>query len=82
LFFRSLLFIADKIKSLSLQEPEPREITKSDTDCFPLTPDRDGLAGETQLRHVSSRPGESKLDPLGDRVDHHEICYPDAADPI
>jgi hypothetical protein len=38
LVLRSLLFITDKMGDLSLQEPEPREIARSDTDSFPPMP--------------------------------------------
>jgi hypothetical protein len=34
LVFRSILFIANKMKDLCLKEPEPREITRLDTDRF------------------------------------------------
>jgi hypothetical protein len=34
LVFGSTLFIANKMKDLRLQEPEPREITGLDTDRF------------------------------------------------
>jgi hypothetical protein len=82
LVFGSLLFIADKMGDLSLQEPESWEIAGSDTDRFPPTPARVGLACEAQLGHESSRLGESELDPSGNNVDHHMICCPDAAHPI
>jgi hypothetical protein len=49
LVFGYLLFITDKMGDLSLQEPELREITRSDTDHFPPIPVRVGLA----LRHSS-----------------------------
>jgi hypothetical protein len=38
LVFRSLLFVADKMGDMSLQEPESWEIAGSDTDCVPPTP--------------------------------------------
>jgi hypothetical protein len=37
LVFGSLLFIADKMGDLSLQDSEPREITGSDADRIPST---------------------------------------------
>jgi hypothetical protein len=38
LLFGSLLFIADKMGNLSLQEPKPQETTGSDTDHLIPTP--------------------------------------------
>jgi hypothetical protein len=46
LVFGSLLFIADKMGDLSLQESEPRQIIGSDTGQFPPTLARVGLACE------------------------------------
>jgi hypothetical protein len=72
LVFRSLLFITDKIRDLSLKEPESRENARSNTDRFPPSPAQAGLACEARLGHKSSRLGESKLDPTGDIVDHNK----------
>jgi hypothetical protein len=80
--FGSLLFIADKMRDLSLSEPKSREITGWDTGRFPPTLVRVGLACEAWLGHESSKSGESKSDPLGDNVDHHKICCLDTTDPI
>jgi hypothetical protein len=77
----SVLFIADKMGDLSLHQPESWEIDGSNTDHFPLTPTRDGLACEARLGCGSSGPGEFESDPSGDSVDHHEICCPDTTDP-
>jgi hypothetical protein len=74
LVFRSLLFIIDKMGNLSLQEPEPWEITESGTDRVHQILTQDGLTCEAQLRHGSCLSGESDLDPSGDRADHHEMC--------
>jgi hypothetical protein len=38
LLFGSLLFIADKMGNLNLQEPKPQETTGSDTDHLIPTP--------------------------------------------
>jgi hypothetical protein len=54
LVFRFLLFITNKMGDLNLQEPEPREITGSDTDRFPPIPVRVGLTCEAQLGHESN----------------------------
>jgi hypothetical protein len=77
--FGSLLFIADKMGDLSLQEPESWEITRSGTNRFPPTPARVGLTCETQLGH---RSGEPESNPSGDNADHHEICCLITVDPI
>jgi hypothetical protein len=65
LVFESLLFIANKMGDLHLQEPESQEITGSDTDRFPPTLVQVSLACEAWLRHESSRSGESMSDSLG-----------------
>jgi hypothetical protein len=46
LVFRFLLFIIDKMGDLSLQEPESREIIRSDTNRFPPMPVQVDLAYE------------------------------------
>jgi hypothetical protein len=80
--FGSLLFIADKMGDLSLQEPELWEITGSDTDCLAPMSVLVGLACEAQLKHESIRSGESELGPSRDHVNHHMVCCPDIADLI
>jgi hypothetical protein len=82
LVFGSLLFIVDKMGDLSLHQPEWREIIRSDTDHFPLTSTRAGVACEAWLGRGSIGSGEFELGPSGDSVDHHEICCPDTTDPI
>jgi hypothetical protein len=46
LVFGSLLFIANKIGDLNLQELKSRKITRLDTDRFPLTLVQVGLTSE------------------------------------
>jgi hypothetical protein len=75
--FGSLLFIADKMGYLNLQEPESWEIVGLGTDIFPLASAEVDLACEARLGHGSSRSGGGE-----DNIDHHKICCPDAADPI
>jgi hypothetical protein len=82
LVFGSLLFIADKMGDLSLQEPESQEINGVGIDRVHPIPARDGFACEAQLRHRSCLLGESDPYPSGDSVDHHEICCPTVIDPI
>jgi hypothetical protein len=82
LVFGSILFIADKMGDLSLQELESLEIVGSGIDHFPPPPARVYLTCEAQLGNGSSISGESELDPSGGNADHHEMCCPDAADPI
>jgi hypothetical protein len=74
LIFRSLLFIADKMGDMSLQEPKSREVAGSDTGRFPPTLVRVGLACEARLRYRSSRSVKSESDSSGDNIDHHKIC--------
>jgi hypothetical protein len=82
LVFGSLLFIADKMRDLSLWVPESMEIVGSDDDRFPSVLVRVGLACEAQLGHRSSDLGESKLDPSGDCIDHHGTISLKGVDPI
>jgi hypothetical protein len=79
LVFGSLLFIADKMGDLSLQELES---WGSGTDWVHPIPAWYGLACEAQLGHRSSIWGELEPDPLGDNVDHHKICCLAATYPI
>jgi hypothetical protein len=55
LVFRSLLFIADKMRDLSLQEPKSWEIIGSATGRFASIPGQVGLAFEARLGHGSTR---------------------------
>jgi hypothetical protein len=80
--FGSLLFIANKMGDLSLQEPKLQEITGSDTDRFPPTLVRVSLVCEACPRHGSNKSGESKSDLSVDNVYHCKICCPIATDPI
>jgi hypothetical protein len=82
LVFRSLLFIADKMGDLSLQEPMPQEIVGLGIDRFPSTSVRVSLTCEAPLGHGSSKLGESESDLSGDSTDHREVCCPVTADPI
>jgi hypothetical protein len=82
LVFGSLLFIADMMGDLSLQESEPQAIIGSDADQFPPTPVRVSLACEARPEHKSNKLAESKSDLFGDTVSHHDIYCPITADPI
>jgi hypothetical protein len=82
LVFRSLLFFANKMGNLSLQEPKPREVTGSDTDRFPPMPIRASLALESWLEHGSSHMREFESNPSRDRVEHHRINCPEVVDPF
>jgi hypothetical protein len=82
LVFGSLLFITDKMGNLSLQEPESREIVRSNIDRLPPTLVRVSLACEAWPRHRSTRLLECESDPSGDNINHHEIYCPDAVDSI
>jgi hypothetical protein len=55
LVFRSLLFIADKMRDLSLQEPKSWEIIGSAIGRFASIPGQVGLAFEARLGHGSTR---------------------------
>jgi hypothetical protein len=67
---------------LSLQEPEPREITGSNTDRFPPTLVPVGLSCGAQLKLGSNRTGEFESKPLGDYVNHNGVSCQEVADPI
>jgi hypothetical protein len=64
----SHLFIVDKFRDLSLQEPELPEVIGSSTGHLPVHTVRLGLINETQLRHGSSMLGEAGSDPLEDKA--------------
>jgi hypothetical protein len=59
--FGSLLFIADKMGYLNLQEPESWEIVGLGTDIFPLASAEVDLACEARLGHGSSRSGGGRI---------------------
>jgi hypothetical protein len=80
--FGSLLFVADKMGEVSLQEPESREIVGLDTRYFPPAPTQVGVACEARLEHGSNRSGEFESDPSRDNVNHRKICCSDATNPI
>jgi hypothetical protein len=82
LVFGSLLFIADKLGDLNLQEPKPQAITGSGNDWFPPTPVQVGLTYQAQHKHESSKLGESESDLSRDSAGHREICCPDVVDLI
>jgi hypothetical protein len=78
----SLLFIAEKFRDLSLQDPKSPKVVGSGTDHLPPTLVRVSLINEAQLRHGPSKLGEAKSDPLRDKADHHGIARSGAANPI
>jgi hypothetical protein len=78
----SLLFITDKFRDLSLQEPESLYVTGSSTDHIPMIPAQVSLVITAQLRHGSNESGEAGSDTSGDKADHHESGFPATTDPI
>jgi hypothetical protein len=80
--FGFLLFIADKMGDLSLQEPEPQKIIGSGNDWFPPTPIQVSLACKARPGHGSNKLRESESDLSGDSASHHEICCTITADLI
>jgi hypothetical protein len=79
---RSLLFVTDKFRDLSLQEPELPEVAGSGNGRLSPALVRVDLINEAQLRHESDVLGEVDLDSLGDNIDHNQVGSPTTTDPI
>jgi hypothetical protein len=60
----SLLFVADKFRDLSLQEPESPEIAGSGTSHLPAAPVRVGPVNEAYLGRRSIEQGGSRFETL------------------
>jgi hypothetical protein len=78
----SLLFIVDKFGDLSLQEPESREVIRSDIVHHPPAPIWVSLVNKAQLRHGSDKLGTTDTDPSRDKADHNLVGSPVITDPI
>jgi hypothetical protein len=78
----SLLFITNKFRDLSLQEPELPDVTGLGTGRLALVPVRVGLINEARLRHRSMVLGEADTDPPRDKTNHNLAGFPDTTYPI
>jgi hypothetical protein len=78
----NLLFIADKIGDLNLQEPDLLEVVGSGTDRLPPAPARVSIVIEAQLRHRLVKLGKMDPDPSGDKANHTLAVSAAITDPI
>jgi hypothetical protein len=82
LVFGSLHFVANQLRDLSMQEPEPSEILGSGVDWVPLTLAQDGPTFAARLGHESNTARESEWGSSGNDVDHFGTRFLEASDPI
>jgi hypothetical protein len=66
----SLVFIADKIGDLNLQEPELHKVIRLGTVCLPPAPVQVNLINEAQLITGFIKLGKTDPVPSGDKVEH------------
>jgi hypothetical protein len=78
----SLLFIADKFRNLSLQEPKSHEVARLGIGRLPPAPVQVSLVNEAQLRHRSIKLGKTDTDLLGHKADHTLAILITITDPI